>query len=348
MPVRIAMVDLGAVWGGQEIYSASLMAAMRAAGHEVTSFSYLDRFAELPGRRHAVSIDYAAFPSLASTLGQRQADFDLVHFNGNRALYLSRFVHKHRPFVGTKHLPYAIDASPIKRRAGVALSPLLFGKIDAMISVCRATRAELPVSLRSRTSVIPNGVPRCHDPSVERNEAFTLVYVARLSRTKGIMDALEAVDKLSRSGMKLRFIVAGEGEMSSAAREYVSRHRLSDIVQFLGFTSEIAPLYSAAHACILPSSHEGMPLNLLEAFSAGCPVIAYDIPGVDEVVEEGKNGILVRNGVAGLVSALQALIEDSHLQARLARGAQESYERSYQLEYMVERTLSVYASVLDR
>lgn len=345
--LKIALVDLGVVWGGQEIYSTALGQALVQRGHQVLSLSHLDRFGERMQHREPMSAAYSAFMVNARRLQQVQRDVDLVHFNGNRALYLSRLAPHVRPFVGTKHLPYGIDVKPWTRALGSVAAPTLFGQIDTIISVCQATRDELPASVRSKTVVIPNGVPSYQAPGVTRAETFTLVYVARLTASKGILDALDAVRRLRDQGLSLRFLVAGDGDMRAEAESFVRSHKLESVVTFLGFATSVGPLYSQAHACILPSRHEGMPLNLLEAFSAGCPVIAYNIPGVDEVVEPSVNGILVPvKHIAELADALRRLIEDQTLQQRLAMGALAGYEAHYQLDRMVERTLDVYNSVL--
>lgn len=344
-PYRIAMVDLGIVWGGQEIYSAALMKALKQQGHRVFSFSYLEKFASLDVPREQMRADYSGFTRAARRLAAVQEEADIIHFNGNRALYLSKFVPKIMPFVGTKHLPYGIDVKGHTRILGSALAPFLFSKIDAMISVCRATKDELPKSLQARTTVIPNGVPSCLTPDVKRSTTFTLVYVARLARSKGIMDALQAVLQLRKEGLEFRFLIAGDGEMRVEAEQFVMRHGLADIVTFLGFVSEVGSIYSQAHACVLPSRHEGMPLNLLEALSAACPVLAYDIPGVNEVIEHGKNGLIPQQSINALTNALRQLITNSALQQSLAKGALNSYENNFRLEHMMARTIAVYRSV---
>ena len=98
---------------------------------------------------------------------------------------------------------------------------------------------------------------------------------------------------------------------------------------YLGFQDDPGGVYSQSGALILPSSHEGMPLVILEAFSWGLPVIAYDIPGVRDVVVPDRNGILVApaEGVDGLERALDRLFGDDQLRAKLGRAAREDYER---------------------
>jgi glycosyltransferase involved in cell wall biosynthesis len=120
------------------------------------------------------------------------------------------------------------------------------------------------------------------------------------------------------------------------------------VLAHLGFQSEPARVYAAAAALLLPSSHEGLPLVILEAFSWGLPVIAYDIPGVRDVVTPGRNGILVRpaDGVDGLERALDRLFGTASDRAELGRNARADYDARYTLERMLAATVQRLESVV--
>lgn len=344
MALNILMVDLGYVWGGQEVYSYSLMGGLADHGCSVDSLSTQPRFASRARRHFPVSGAYRMFPSLARQLHGLQPQYDVIHFNGNRALYLSRIVPKRRPFVGTKHSPFVSGGGLSMRSAGASLSPFLFGSIDRLITVSAAAHRELPRSVQRRTRVIANGVASCAR-DIPRAETFTMAYVGRLNRDKGVMDVLLAAKWLLEQGLSLRVLIAGEGELRAEVEAYVQANGIGQAVQLLGFVNDPGAVYSQAHVCVLPSRHEGMPLTLLEAFSAGCPAVCYDIPGLDEVVETGRNGFRVPMQWRDLGQATLRIARDEPLWRHLSQGAFASYRQKFSLTRMIQETFDVYTAV---
>jgi glycosyltransferase involved in cell wall biosynthesis len=348
MAIDILMVDLGYVWGGQEVYSHSLMSGLAERGCGVDSLSSQPRFAEQARHHFPANGAYRMFPALARQVARLQRQYDVVHFNGNRALYLSRIVPKHRPFVGTKHSPFVSGGGFSLRSAGARLSPFLFGTIDQLITVSAAAYRELPRSVQERTRVIANGVPSCARPEVARADTFTVAYVGRLNRDKGVMDVLQGVKWLLEQGLELRALIAGEGELRSEVESYVQANGLGRIVKLLGFVNDPGWVYSQAHVCLLPSRHEGMPLTLLEALSAGCPAVCYDIPGLDEVIETGRNGFRVPMSSRDLAQAILRIARDEPLWRLLSQNAVALYQQKFALTRMIHETFDVYSTVVAR
>lgn len=120
--------------------------------------------------------------------------------------------------------------------------------------------------------------------------------VARLVREKGLHELLEAVKMLSRDFPDIRLLVIGpldetktDGLSPHAALEY----GVADRVVFTGMRLDLPELYSTMDVFALPSYREGFPRTLMEASSMGLPVVASDIRGCREAVEDGRTGILV-------------------------------------------------------
>jgi glycosyltransferase involved in cell wall biosynthesis len=97
-------------------------------------------------------------------------------------------------------------------------------------------------------------------------------------------------------------------------------------------------------AVVVPSvASEALPLVVLEAFSWGLPAIAYDIPGVRDVITEGRNGFLVRraDGVDGLERALDRLLGDPAGCVRLGATARADYDAGHRFEMMIDKTIAL-------
>jgi len=100
---------------------------------------------------------------------------------------------------------------------------------------------------------------------------------------------------------------------------------------------------------VLPSLFEGLPVVLIEAMAAGCAVVATRIGGVEEVVVDSFNGILVQPGDSqSLASALRSLITDSEMRKRLGEQAQRHAAQEFSAKVMVERTEAVYRELVPR
>ena len=121
-----------------------------------------------------------------------------------------------------------------------------------------------------------------------------------------------------RPELNVRFIIAGDGELSGVIKSLARSLGIEEDVHFLGWRNDLASLYKALDIVALTSLNEGTPLVLIEAMACARPVIATDVGGVSDIVEDGANGILVKkNDLTGFAEGLIRLIEDRGLRERL-------------------------------
>jgi glycosyltransferase involved in cell wall biosynthesis len=172
-----------------------------------------------------------------------------------------------------------------------------------------------------------------------------ILFLGRLAPAKGIYDLLEAVAGIARAVPDLRLVCAGHGERVAVAR-YAERLGIADAVKFTGWVgpSGKRALLETAAVLALPSYAEGMPVSVLEAMSAGVPVVASAVGGVPEALVDGVSGCLVAPGdKASLGRHLRRLLEDRALGARLGAAARESARLRFAPERAVPRLEEVYA-----
>jgi glycosyltransferase involved in cell wall biosynthesis len=184
-----------------------------------------------------------------------------------------------------------------------------------------------------RVSVLPNPVPPIVQlPSrddARRELSFdgpTFAFAGRLTVQKSLEVALEAIARVPDASL----VIAGEGDRLDALRERALQLGLNGRVRFLGPQprERILELFRAADAALLSSAWENFPHAVVEALAAGTPVIATNVGGVREAVEDGRNGLLVPPGDPGaLAAALQRYLEDGELRERLRSAAPASVER---------------------
>ena len=219
------------------------------------------------------------------------------------------------------------------------------------IAVSQAVAASYCAALAispGRCEIIPNSVdlarfPRAAPADREPGAALRLINVGRHEAQKGVDTLLEAVAGLD-SRTKITLELIGDGTCSPGYRQRARDLGIGEIVAWLGWKVEVSPYLAQAHAFVLPSRYEGLPLVLLEALAAGLPVIASDIPPHREV---DPQGLATRFFPAGDSAALRreiaALAGDDALRLTLARRARE-LAKPYNIEAVGPRILRVLES----
>ena len=140
----------------------------------------------------------------------------------------------------------------------------------------------------------------------------------RLVPAKGFDRLLKAFALLNRKDLHL--VVLGEGPEREALMALAQTLEIGSSVHFPGAVSNIEAWYRSAMCFVLSSRYEGWPNVLMEAMANGCPVISYDCKyGPEEIVEDGKSGLLVAQGdISGLAAEINRVIVDKALRRRLA------------------------------
>lgn len=240
----------------------------------------------------------------------------------------------------------------------------LAARADAVIVPSNATRVDVLERLRvpeDRVHVVPEAVDPSFAPP-ERSEARRIarerclvdapyvLYVGQFDPRKNMPALLRAFRAAAERDRSLHLVVAGAlGKLaphlwSALDESGVARER----VVATGYVDDatLAALYAGAEVLLHPALLEGFGLTPLEAMAAGTPVVAFEAPGVDEVVADA--GVLVPVGDAdALGEALVALLDDPDRRARLAaRGRDRA--RSFSWSYAAARTAAVYRSTLAR
>ena len=199
----------------------------------------------------------------------------------------------------------------------------------------------------ARTGVLPNPAPA--PPAFGDRDGLrrrlgldgvALAFAGRLTAQKSLPLLLEAVGRAE--GVTLT--IAGEGPERGAVEAGVRRLGLEDRVRLLGPLSRdgVLELFHAADGTVLSSGWENFPHSVVESLAVGTPVLATRAGGVAEVVEDGRNGLLVEPGDAdALAAAIRRYFEDDDLRARLRAAAAPSVA-----EYAPERVYARLEAIL--
>jgi glycosyltransferase involved in cell wall biosynthesis len=199
--------------------------------------------------------------------------------------------------------------------------------------------------IESRNTYLEPPVSR-RDIAVDEND-IVLALIGRLHKQKGHLLLLKALPFILPEAPRIKVIFCGEGEEETFLRGMVENMGLAGHVRFLGIIENASRILPLVDILVLPSHWEGMPHVVLEAMAAGRPVVASRIEGLDELVEDGKTGLLFLSGdPRSLAEALLKLINNSELARNLGKAARERVMKKFQLKETVQNTVRLYQKLL--
>jgi len=198
------------------------------------------------------------------------------------------------------------------------------------------------------TVVIHNGVdPRAALPRERREDGPPrIVSVGRLQGPKDPLTLIRALEALRGP---FTAVIVGDGPDRPAVKAELDRLGLGDAVELAGERHDVPELLAAADIFVLSSRSEGLPLSILEAMSAGRPVVATRVGGVPELVVDGETGLLVPAGdPSSLAAAIERLLEDPALRERLGAAGRARIAERFDLDRCRREHLELYRRELAK
>ena len=201
----------------------------------------------------------------------------------------------------------------------------------------------IPTGIAPPETVTPRDVTRARLGVAESVPAVAMV--ARFAPPKDHATLLEAMVHVRAEIPGAIAVLAGDGPQRDAVRRRARAMGLEDAIVFPGHDDPFA-LFRAADVAVLVSRHEGVPLTLIEAMSQTVPVVATDVGGVGDVVDDGVTGLLAPAGDARAVAQrLIDLLRDPALARRIGQGGHDRFREHHQLATMVHRYEALYNAV---
>jgi len=272
-----------------------------------------------------------------------QTQFDLVYVNGARLLPAAAIAVQGRaPMVFHAHWRYAGAAAWVARWSILRSSA-------TVIACCRYVTEPLGVA-EQRLRVIPNGVADCgfRKRSFDAAAGFRIGIIGRIAPEKGQAEFLRAAALLAPEFPNSRFVICGAPLFADQRyQDEVRRHACGLAVEFLGWRNDIASVLEQLDLLIIASSEEGLPRVLLEAFSAGVPVVAFPSGGIPEALVDEHTGFLAQPSSAEALGArIRSLMTgDPNRLHEIAHNARRAWERLYNVSLFRSRIISLLADL---
>lgn len=199
--------------------------------------------------------------------------------------------------------------------------------------------------------VLPNGVDTDKFVFSQDKEDNLILFVGRFERRKGIHVLLNSLNYLETS---VNLVMIGPSSNDEYSKEILSQiekenRRGKHRVEYLGsvYLNDLVKYYQKSSIFVCPSLSEPFGIVNVEAMSCGTPVIASNIEGIRDIVEDGRNGILVPpNDPIKLAEAIEYLLENEDIRIRLGREGRKKVEREFSWNIIVKRLYKIYEEMI--
>ena len=213
------------------------------------------------------------------------------------------------------------------------LEVIHFGNINGIdtshfsVAACRQSKAEMRKKL------------------VIGEATFTFVFVGRIVKDKGMDELASAMKRLLSKGYDCKLILVGwfEKELNRINEFNEDFFKYSDAVRYVGYRKDVRPYMLASDALVFPSYREGFPQVVMEAGAMGLPSIVTDINGCNEIIAEGKNGLIIppKNSDA-LYVAMEHFLTSPQEVLKMAGSARKMIQDRYEHEDVMKELLKMY------
>ncbi|MDP2715682.1 glycosyltransferase family 4 protein [Rheinheimera sp.] len=173
--------------------------------------------------------------------------------------------------------------------------------------------------------------------------------LARLLTDKGVLEFVEAAKLLRASNISCRLVLVGDVDENpkSVSQAQLNSWVGQQLIEYWGFSSDVAASYRQANIVVLPSYREGLPKSLIEAAACGRAVITTDVPGCRDAITPDVTGLLVPvKDSAALAGAIEKLVNDSDLRLSFGVAGRRLAEREFDINSVVNKHFAIYEELL--
>lgn len=282
---------------------------------------------------------------------------DIVHALGTFYPWatLATFVRNEYPVVMTQ---YGIVTEELKYTPNSFSFSTLFSILHEKYVINKVTNIIVPASslndfINKTTSniyVIPHGIEfekiqKIQSHNIEKHDIFL---IAELRKIKGIDILIKVIPVVIESIPDLSVYLAGYGYQKNELENLVKKLKLEKHVKFLGFISEKNKYqyYKSSKIIVIPSRWDVLPITLYEAMASGKPVVASNVGGIPDAIDDGKTGFLFESeNEVDLAEKIVKLLKDKKLRDEMGKSAKEK-AKQFEWSKIAEKTVEVYKEVI--
>lgn len=244
------------------------------------------------------------------------------------------------------------EINPDKTRSQIMMQRAAYQFATKVVANSRAAADRLRFERvpAGRVATVSNGIDSCAFATTRsRRPLRKIAVVANLRKEKGHDVLIDAAPEILRHFPDATFEIVGGGPEHDALQARAKAQGVSGAFTFIGYEGNVAQRLKDADIFILPSRSEAFPNAILEAMSAGLPIVASAVGGILELIEDGRTGLLVAPGDPhALAHSVCRLMSERALGARLGKAACQEVQGHYSFERMTSAFEHIYLSELHR
>ncbi len=285
---------------------------------------------------------------------------DVLHVTSSKAGGLGAFIGRcmfiHRTIFTSHGLAYDETWRPIWQRTLIKFFTwltILFSHKTIQITKDTTDRANALPFLKHKNILIHNGrttpafisreeARKKLIPSGTRNGELWVGALAELTKNKNIDSLIQALGILRKQNHTLHLVVCGEGEERDQLTTLAEQEGVSKFVHLIGYIDDAARYLPAFDMYALPSHKEGLPYVVMEAGFASLPVVASNIRGITDLIENKKTGLLTATDPTSIAEALERLITHPELRKEYGSALFNHIHTTFSIKKMVEETAKLY------
>lgn len=343
-------------FGGAEIMCENLTYALRELGQEVLAVSLYDRHTPISDRMEAAGVriryldkklglDLSMVPKLRRLFLEEQPDVVHTHLDVIKYAALAAKLAGVGRCVHTVHSMADREAEGRAQKwINGAYFRLGFSTPVALSREVRDSVARFYGLPPEKIPVVSNGIDLSGCvPKVDYrlSDPVTLVHVGRFDAPKNHPGLLRAFRMVHEAYPNSRLRLVGDGETRQDVEQLARELGVAPWVEFCGMQADVHPFLQGADVFLFPSLYEGNPMTILEAMATGLPIVATQVGGIPDMVENEKDALLVPCDEEAVAAACGRLLSDEALRSRLGRQAREDSAR-FSANAMAQRYCQCY------
>ena len=352
-------------WGGAQRYVHELATAFSAKGIDtVVAFG---GEGELKERLEDSGIRTVSFQSLSRDISLKKEYHsakeiyslikkerpDILHLNSSKAAGVGALIGR---FLGVPLIIATMHGAPFREDRRFFAKKLIYFFTwltclfaHKIITVSKQDEADIGAMFFVKKKVTTVYLGIAYEPTQTRvtpkSRNVHIVTVGELTRNKGLVYGLHAMEILLRKKVPFTYTVIGEGEDRSKLEEIIAMKQLRDVVTLAGYQDARSVLHEF-DMYLLPSVKEGLPYILLEAGKTMLPVVATITGGVPEIIRHEETGLLVQpKDVEGMAIALERMIQDRNYSKKLGQKLHSHIVQNFSYSKMLVETAKVYGLI---
>ena len=297
----------------------------------------------------------------------RREKFDVVHTHMSKAALLGGIASKWAGVpvtINTAHNlgSLAMPSAIMRGMFRVYDTTLLRLTTDAVITVSDRVRDGIlskRIVAAGKITAIHNGIDIMRfdvDPTLSRvirqefaraDSDVLVITVARLVWFKGLKTLIASAAEVLRTCPQARFVIVGDGPQREELTKQADDLGIGDRVHFAGERRDVPGLLAASDIFVLSSVSEGLPVSILEAMASAVPVVASNVGGIPELVDDGRTGIIVpAQDVKALAAAVGRLVSKPEQRSAMGAAGRARAQKHFSTHQMVERTAALYERLM--